>query len=307
MRTREQEAEQLVSLADIAEIELLFLKRVRSLVPGEHRSMAEGTGFDFVGIRPWQSGDRFSSIDWAQSSLQNFAPLMVREFDQASASRVVVVADRSASTWCGTDGQLVAAVHARAIATIGLSAVFFQDAFGLITFDAGIRSLQAVAPRIGKGQVVRCLSAYQDGHGTQELLRAPRLSDTIGGYLRQTSFVPFISDFLFDEPRTVLAELALLAATHDVVVVLVDCAFAFNVPAVSAGWIRVADVETGQRRLVKRSTLVKLQEHVREWQDSVEFMARDLDLEVLRLGADEAASTLALAEFVAERRLRKLG
>ena len=56
MRTRDHEAEQLVSLADIAEIELLFLKRVRSLVPGEHQSMAEGTGFEAP--RSWRSSAR---------------------------------------------------------------------------------------------------------------------------------------------------------------------------------------------------------------------------------------------------------
>lgn len=43
----------------------------------------------------------------------------------------------------------------------------------------------------------------------------------------------------------------------------------------------------------------------REWQDEVERMAKDADLDVLRLGFDHTQNDAALAEFVAERRLRK--
>jgi hypothetical protein len=35
-------------------------------------------------------------------------------------------------------------------------------------------------------------------------------------------------------------------------------------------------------------------------------MAKDVDLDVVRIGPDSAASDLALAEFVSERRLRKV-
>ena len=41
----------------------------------------------------------------------------------------------------GTVGGSLAAVVARALATIGLSAAFFQDRFGLLTFDRGFRQM----------------------------------------------------------------------------------------------------------------------------------------------------------------------
>ena len=63
----------------------------------------------------------------------------------------------------------IATLIARAIATVGMSAVFFQDSIGLITFDEGFRELGAVRPRIGKGQVIHCLEAYQNGYGLQEM------------------------------------------------------------------------------------------------------------------------------------------
>jgi hypothetical protein len=51
----------------------------------------------------------------------------------------------------------------------------------------------------------------------------------------------------------VFQELSHLNATHDVFLVLVDCAFAYDLPAMSAGWVDMTDVETGQTRLVPRS------------------------------------------------------
>src|SRR5437867_2418811 len=162
----------LVNLSEVTEVELLILKRMREFTMGEHRSLFHGSGFDFVGLREWEAGDRFSSIDWPQSTLTNFSPLIVREFEQPSTAGVVVVADGSLSTRCGIDGVPIAAAIARAIATIGMSAVFFQDMFGLITFDARFDQLAAVRPHIGKNQVIHCLDAYQFQTGLQPLKRS---------------------------------------------------------------------------------------------------------------------------------------
>ena len=71
---------------------------------------------------------------------------------------------------------------------------------------------------------------------------------------------PVISDFLFDDPEAVLKELAFLNATHDVFIVLIDSAFAFELPRVSAGWIETVDVETGRARTVSRHSLRKMAE-----------------------------------------------
>ncbi len=304
-KAAEADDDPLVNLSDITEIELVILRRMREFTIGDHRSRFQGTGFDFVGLREWQAGDRFSSIDWPQSTLTNFSPLMVREFDQPSTATVIAVADTSLSTRCGVDGVPIAAAVARAVATIGMSAVFFQDMFGLITFDTGFRHLSAVRPRIGKGQVVHCLDAYQYHRGVQGLKQIGALSTTIAGVLRKASLVPVISDFLFDNASDVLKELSLLNANHDVFLVLIDSAFAFELPSISAGWIEAFDVESATSRVMSRRALRRLAGRVREWQDEVARMARDVGLDVLRLGPDQTASDIALLEFVAERRLRK--
>ena len=305
MRPLHTDETALVSLADITEIELLILRRMNDVTMGEHRSRSHGTGFDLLGLRDWQPGDKFSSIDWAQSSLTNFAPLMVREFEQPSTATVVAVADHSLSTRCGVDGVPIAAAVARAVATIGMSASFFQDPFGLVTFDTGFEHLAAIRPRTGKRHVVHCVDAYQYQRGLLAVRRIGGVGDTLAGYLRRKSMLPVISDFLFDDPVAILKELAFVNARHDVFIVLIDSSFAFELPAISAGWIETVDVETGRARTVSRRALGKMADRVRAWQDDVQKSAKALDLDVVEIGLDQTKADIALSEFVAERRLRK--
>ncbi len=269
--TREREQTPLVNLAEITEIELLILKRMREFTIGEHRSLFHGTGFDFVGLRDWAPGDRFSSIDWPQSSLTNFSPLIVREFEQPSTANVMVVADGSLSTRCGVDGVPIAAAIARAIATIGMSAVFFQDMFGLMMFETDFDHLAAIRPRIGKNQVIHCLDAYQYQRGLQDVKHGESISRAIAGFMRKTSLIPGHLRFSVRAVRTrCLRELAHLNSSHDVFLVLIDAAFAFEVPKISAGWVEAFDVETGRSRVMSRGALRQMAGRVRDWQDDVE-------------------------------------
>jgi uncharacterized protein (DUF58 family) len=306
MRTRDhEEIAPLVNLADITEIELVILKRMREVTMGDHRSRAQGSGFDFIGLRDWQAGDRFSSIDWAQSSLTNFSPLIVREFEQPSTATIMAIADLSPSTRCGVGGVQIAAAVARSIATLGMSAVFFQDPFGLVTFDAGFVHLAALRPRTGKGHVVHCLDAYQYERNLQKVRRSGSISTSLGGFVRRQAMLPVVSDFLFDDAATVVQELSMLNTTQDVFLVLIDSAFAFDLPDISAGWVEIVDVETGKARTISRRAYRDLAARARRWQDDVKKMAKDRGLDVVTIGLDQAAGDIALSEFIVERRLRK--
>jgi uncharacterized protein (DUF58 family) len=295
----------LVDFAEITEIELRVLKRMKEYTLGDHGSVFHGTGVDFVGLRDWQAGDRLSSIDWPQSTLTNFNPMVIREYEQPGTAPIVVVADQSPSTRCGMGGVPIAAGVARAMATIGLSAVYFQDMFGVITFDQGFSRMAAVRPRVGRGHVIHCLEAYQGRVGMEEVRTGERLATTIGGHLRRTTLLPVISDFLFQDAAERIREIAELHSVHDVVLVMIDSAFAFELPDVSAGWVSAFDVETGEARLMSRREVRGLAARVRAWQDDLERQARERGLDVLRLGVDPERSLPALLEFVMVRRLRK--
>ncbi|MGQ0734188.1 MAG: DUF58 domain-containing protein [Acidobacteriota bacterium] len=301
----EREDEPLVSLSDITEVELLILKRMREFTIGEHASRFHGSGFDFVGLREWQAGDRFEAIDWPQSSLTNFSPLMIREFEQPSTSSVVMVADRSLSTRCGIDGVPIATTIARAIATIGMSAVFFQDSIGLVTFDHEFTKLRGLRPRIGKGQVIHCLDAYQYGEGLQELRHTGDVGTSVAGFMRKTSMVPVISDFLFPDVHQLLGALTYMNSLHDCFLAVVDASFAFALPGVSAGWVEAFDVESGRSRIMSRKELAAMADGVKAWQDDVARKAKEAGLDALRLESDPTRFDIALLEWVAERRLRR--
>ena len=295
----------LVDFAEITEIELRVLRRMKEYTLGDHGSVFHGTGVDFVGLRDWQAGDRMGSIDWPQSSLTNFTPMVVREYEQPGTAPIVAVADISPSTRCGMTGTPIAAGIARALATIGLSAVHFQDMFGLVTFDSGFTRMAALRARVGRGHVIHCLDAYQGRVGMEDVKVGPRLATTIAGHLRRPTLLPVISDFLFEDAAERIRQLAELNSVHDAFLVMIDSAFAFELPDISAGWINAFDVETGQSRLMSVRELRTLGGRVREWQDDLERQAHEVDLDVLRLGVNEQESLPALLEFVTVRRLRK--
>jgi uncharacterized protein (DUF58 family) len=298
-------SEPLVNLSEIAEIEMFILRRMKEFTLGDHASVFKGSGFNFVGIRDWEPGDRVSSIDWAQSSLTNFSPLITREFEQDSNATIVAVADASMSTRCGAHGVPIAAAIARSVAAVGLSAVFFQDLFGLITFDDRFRQVVAARPRIGKPHVMYCLELYQQFKEADDAARHD-VTAAIEGHLRRTSLVPVISDFLFADAPRVIAELALLNGLHDVFLIMADVRFAFELPTASAGWIETFDIETGGTRIVSRREFARLAARVEEWQEQVARVARDNDLDLVKVGLDRWEMETTLVEFARERRLRKM-
>lgn len=295
----------LVSPSELDAIELVVMKRLREYTLGDHRSLFHGPGFDYVGLRTWEPGDRLSIVDWPQSSLNNFSPLIVRDFEQPGTASVVVVADRSRSTMCGTDHRPIAETIGWALGTLGMSAAFFQDAFGLMTFDHGFDDMAIVSPRPGRNQVMHCLDAYQFGRGLEPMVRTGHVGHTIAGLLRRTTLVAVISDFLFENADDMLGELAHLNARHDLFLTMVDAAAAFELPPVSAGWVHVHDIETGRRQLMSRRGVRRLAETARRWQDEVARKAADRGLDVVRIGTDRTQAAASLTAFTAERRLRK--
>jgi uncharacterized protein (DUF58 family) len=298
--------EPLVNLSEIAEIELFILKRMKELTLGDHASVFKGPGFNFVGVRDWEPGDRVSSIDWAQSSLTNFSPMVTREFEQPSTAAIIAVADASLSTGCGMHGTSIAAAIARSVAVIGLSSVFFQDMFGLVTFDKDFRQIAAVRPRVGRPHVIHCLDRYQEQAALEVTGPPGDFGATIAAHLRRTSLVPVISDFLFADAGSVISELSRLNALHDMFLIMVDVRFAYELPDVRAGWIEIFDVEAGTTRILSRRELRQLAVRIEEWQGHIQRLARDADLDIVRVGHDRWEMETALVNFVAERRLRKV-
>ena len=330
-------SDDLVGWDEIQDIELVIVRRMREHASGAHPSAFRGAGHEPAGLRDWQPGDRPSAIDWAQSTLTNFAPLVTREQEHESTARLVIVADTSLSIRCGAGGVPVATIIARTVGTLALAGALFQDQVGLVTLDGPHRRL-AVRPRVGKSHAVHCLETYQTtvaagepgsaseaaGSGSRTAAGAggtaglgirtaaagaadsdARTDADLSALLRRTSLVPVISDFLFDGAEVLLGDLANLNARHDVFVVLIDAAYAFELAVAPAGWTEVCDVETGQAALLSAGELRSLAAEVRVWQDTVADRAEELGLEVLRLGADAGRFHETVVDFLADRRMRR--
>ena len=62
----------------------------------------------------------------------------------------------------------------------------------------------------------------------------------------------------------------------------------------------------GPVTVMSRGSMRALARRTREWQDQVAKLAKDRDLDVLRIGVNELETAIALSEFIAERRLRKV-
>jgi len=295
-----------INLQEIAEIELFILKRMKEFTLGDHASVFKGLGFNFVGIRDWEPGDRMSNIDWAQSSLNNFSPLITREFEQDSSAAIVAVADASLSTRCGIEGDLIATAIARAVAAAGLSATFFQDRFGVVMFNDRFEQVAAARPRIGRSHLLYCLDLYRQAVLGKDEASERDVIMGIESQVRKSALIPVISDFLFPDVQHILDELSKLNAVHDVFLLMADARFAYEVPRMSDGWIDVFDIESGRTRVLSRREIGRLAERTSAWQDEVARIAKDVDLDVVRVGLDRWEMETALVEFTAERRLRKM-
>ena len=295
-----------VNLQEIAEIELFILKRMKEFTMGDHASVFKGAGFNFVGIRDWEPGDRMSSIDWSQSSLTNFSPMITREFEQDSNAAIVTVADASASTRCGVGGVMIAHAISRAVAAAGLSAMFFQDLFGLVAFDNTFQQVMGARPRIGRSHLLYCLDLYKKSVLQQTPASGHDIVMAIESQVRKASLVPVVSDFLFPDAKRLIGELSHLNAVHDVFLLMADVRFAYEVPSLSDGWVEVFDVESGRSCVLSRREMRQLAVRVGEWQNGIEQLARDAGLDLVRVGLDRWEMETTLVEFTAERRLRKM-
>jgi uncharacterized protein (DUF58 family) len=294
-----------IDTADVSALEMFLLRRMREHAAGDHASVFAGGGMDLRGLREWEPGDSMSDIDWAQSSIRNFSPLITRQFEQDSAATVMVAADASLSTRGGAPGAPLRGTLLRCLAVLGMSAAFAQDRFGMIAFGDAGRPLRALRPRAGKAHVMHCLSHYVSCSESGERGEGDLITQ-LEAHLRGNSLLVFLSDGLLAPIHELLERLAVLAGEHDVLVVLVDAREAFAVPPVNAGWVEVCDVETGETVTISRAAALAMRERIAEWQANVIERAQSRGVEVLIVDSDRFRMAEALAACFTRRRLRKL-
>jgi len=293
-----------INLGEIKEIDIVVLRRLQELIGGDHKSFFKGDGFDLVGLRDWQPGDKISSIDWPQSTMNNFNPLVVMEFEEDKNGTILIVTDASLSMGCGIDGFSSRNIVSRAIATIGLSGVFFQDLTGLFIFDHKYNHVH-IRPRMGKNNIISCISHYLNPSFSGSALNPLNMTQKILGCLRRPAMIPVISDFLFEDADDFIKDISNLKSRHDLFLIVTEASFLFELPETSDGWVECLDIENGKTMLLSRKEFMHMSGRAIDHQAAVIQRARQSGLEVLKAGRDKNTFYNNFTEFFFNRRTRR--
>jgi uncharacterized protein (DUF58 family) len=263
-------------MRDLRYIELGTARRIRSLRPGEYTSRLKGDGVDFDQHRHYQVGDDVRRIDWNVTARtgQPFVRQMYadRELD------LVVAIDLSRSMNMASDGRSKREAQIRVSASLLFSAMTDRISTGFVAFTD--RVLRWVTPTANSRRAWAALSElYAVEVPPGPTLLVPAIVHLLHS-LKRPALVVIISDFLVRENPSSTAELAALAARHDVVAVVLSDTVETRLPE-GVGFVRVRDLESGVERAIRLNDAVRAQ-----YATTVERRREDLARCCYRIGIE---------------------
>lgn len=213
---------------------------VDSLFSGEFRSVFKGQGVEFNEVRAYEAGDDFRAIDWNVSARLG-APY-VKTYTEERELTLLLMVDQSASTRVGTP-ITKAARSVEIAAVLALAGAREQDRVGVLLFSDRVEHV--VPPAKGRRhalRLIRDILAFASQRKGTNIVKAIHYASNV---LTHRSVVVILSDFLAEGWEKALRE---LAVRHRVIAITVDDPREENPP--EAGWIEMADAESGRRVLV---------------------------------------------------------
>jgi uncharacterized protein (DUF58 family) len=235
-------------------LDLAVLRRVESLLPGEHLTPQVGAGTELAGIRPYRPGDDVRHLDWNVTARLQEPHVRVHVGERALTSWLVL--DVSASMGFGTADRRKADVAEGVALAIGHVATRRGNRLGVTAAGAG--EPRVARPRQGRAGLLGMLAQLRaeperDGAGPTALAAAIRGT---GAVARARGFVVVISDFR--GPRDWQGPLRTLGARHGVLAVEVRDPRELELPPMGDLWLvdpetgRQAHVNTGSARVRRR-------------------------------------------------------
>ena len=187
-------------------------KEVFSKIVGDNNSRNKGSGYDFVELREYESGDDIKHIDWIISS--KMGKPHVKVFHQQRELNVVISPILSGSVHFGTKVLKHDLIN-EICALIAYSCVKQNDPFeSLICNDDVILNTKKTKQLFGVRSLVEKISSYDVlGKG----IDWKRISQKLYTRLRQKSLIFLIGDF-FDTQEL---DLNALAMKHEVILIIV--------------------------------------------------------------------------------------
>ncbi|MGB2706333.1 MAG: DUF58 domain-containing protein [Candidatus Omnitrophota bacterium] len=223
------------TLKKIRRIQITTSRMVTDVFAGQYKSIFKGKGMEFDEVREYQPGDEIRSIDWNVTARMGHP--YVKKFVEERELNIMLVLDKSGSSYFGTVKQPKSALAAEICSLLAFSAIQNNDKVGLIIFTDRVEKF--VPPRKGSKHVLRvireALYFKPRGKGTD-------ISDTIS-YLnritkrRTVTFI--ISDFYAPDFKI---PLAIANKRHDIIAVTITDPLELELPEV--GMVKLEDAET---------------------------------------------------------------
>jgi uncharacterized protein (DUF58 family) len=222
-------------------LDIAVMRRIESLIPGEHLTPQVGSGTELAMIRPYLPGDDVRHIDWNATARLREPHVRVHVGERALTAWLVL--DVSASMTFGTADRRKTDVAEGVALAVGHVATRRGNRLGVLAFGAG--EPRMLRPRQGRLGLLALLTelrrgAEGDGAGATSLGSALERVAALG---RQRGLVVVVSDFR--GPRDWEGPLRALRARHGVMAVeIVDPR---EQELVNAGDLWLVDPETGRQ------------------------------------------------------------
>jgi uncharacterized protein (DUF58 family) len=228
-------------------LDLAVLRRIQSLVPGEHLTPQVGSGTELAMIRPYQPGDDVRFIDWNATARMREPHVRVHVGERAMTAWLML--DVSASMAFGTAQRRKADVAEGVALAVGHVATRRGNRLGVVAF--GDREPRVLRPRQGRLGLLGLLAELRvepagDGGGADALSGATR---RLAALARARGLIVVVSDFR--GPRDWEEPLRALRARHGLLAVEVRDPRELELPPAGDMWM--VDPETGRQLVVNTS------------------------------------------------------
>jgi len=233
--------------AVLRSLDLAVMRRIQSLVPGDHVTPQVGAGTELALIRPYQPGDDVRYIDWNVTARMREPHVRVHVGERAMTAWLML--DVSPSMSFGTALRRKADVAEGVSLAIGHVSTRRGNRLGVVAF--GGREPRVLRPRQGRLGLLGLLAELRaeppgEGVGATSLSEATR---RMAALARARGLVVVVSDFR--GPRDWEAGLRSLRARHGVLAVEVRDPRELALPPVGDVWM--VDPETGRQIVVNTS------------------------------------------------------
>lgn len=261
-------------LKKVRKIEIKTRGLSQNIFVGEYHTAFKGRGMMFSEVREYQYGDDIRDIDWNVTARHNHP--YVKVYEEERELTVMLLVDVSNSRLFGAIGENKREIIAEIAATLAFSAIHNNDKIGVIFFSDKIEKF--IPPQKGRKHILfiisQLLTFTPESSGTDLSVVLRYFSDALKK--RTTTFL--ISDFIDDHDYS--KALSIASNKHDVIALQVYDKRDTQMPNV--GFVRMADLETGDRKWIDTSSKSVRKAYNKWWYDRQQNMSEIM----LKFGVD---------------------